>query len=173
MPQVTVKHRFIHQAPRKLRLVGDMVRGLPADKAVAELAAIPQAASLAVRKAIVAGIAAARQQGLNMQQLFVGQIMVDEGPKLRRINMLGRGRSARIEKKMSHLIVTIIDEPTKIASSKVYKAELGIAKPAKAARQTKAEKTEVNDKKETAEEVVETPAEQTTEAAEVTTEGSK
>lgn len=158
MPQVTVKHRFIHEAPRKVRLVSDTVRGLPADKAIAELATVSKGASLAVRKAIMAGVAAARQQGLNLNRLFISQIMVDEGPRLRRFNMLGRGRSARIIKQMSHLTVSLTDEPVKIASSKVYKAELGVAKPVRSTK--KAEKIE--------EPVVEAPVE-----AEQAAEGSK
>jgi large subunit ribosomal protein L22 len=126
--QVTVTHKFIHEAPRKLRLVSDSVRGLPAEVAAAELATISQKASVTVRKAILSGIAAAKQQGMNENSLFIGSIMVDEGPKMRRIIMLGRGRSQRIQKRMCHLHVTISDEPKKIASGRATNKELGIAK---------------------------------------------
>lgn len=167
MPQVTVKHRFIHQAPRKLRLVSDMVRGLPTDQAMAELATLPKAASEVVRKLILAGIAAARQQGLDANSLFVGQIMVDEGPGLRRFIPLGRGRSQRVEKTMSHVTVTITDEPVKIASSKVYKRELSVAQPARR-QSTKTKKSE-KAAEQPAEPVIEAPADAAVEAA----EGSK
>lgn len=126
--QVTVTHKFIHEAPRKLRLVSDSVRGLPADVAVAELASISQKASTVVRKAILSGMAAAKQHGMNANLLFVGAIMVDEGPKMRRIIMLGRGRSQRIQKRMCHLHVTISDEAKKIASGRATNKELGIMK---------------------------------------------
>ncbi len=123
MPQVTVHHKFIHQAPRKLRLVGDMVRGLPAEKAVAEISTLTRGASQVIRQAILAAMAAARQQGLNMNALFIGQLTIDEGPKLRRMITLGRGRSQRIHKKMSHINLSLTDEPKKIASSKIFKSE--------------------------------------------------
>jgi large subunit ribosomal protein L22 len=124
MAQITVKHKFVHEAPRKLRLMSDMVRGLPAERAVAELATVPQAASRVVRKAIMAGIAAAREQGLNAKSLFIAQIMVDEGPKLRRFIPQSRGRSQRILKRMSHITVSVTDEAFVMASGRAYKKEL-------------------------------------------------
>lgn len=140
MPSVTVKHKFIHQAPRKVRLISDTVRGLPAAKAIAELSTLNQAASLAIRKLILAGVAAAEGQGLDTRQLFIGQIMVGEGPKLKRFNMLSRGRSAPIQKKMSHLTISLTDQPVKIASGRAYRAELhatGAAKPTRSAKKVK------------------------------------
>lgn len=124
MAQVTIKQKFIHQAPRKLRLVSDMVRGLPAETAAAELNTLSQTASKEVRKAILAAIAAAKQQGLNAASLFVSAIMVDEGPKMRRFIPLSKGRSSRILKRMSHVTVSLTDEAMVIASSKAYKREL-------------------------------------------------
>lgn len=133
MPQITVKHSHIHQAPRKVRLIGDMVRGLPAQRAVAELALLPHRAGDTIRKVILSAIAAAKQQGMNVDNLFVSQIMINEGSKIRRFQFMSRGRSQRILKRMSHLIVSVSDEPVAIASSRVYKSELTgtAAKPAK------------------------------------------
>lgn len=126
MSQITVKHRFIHQAPRKLRLVSDMVRGLPAPKAIAELETVRQDAATAIRKAIISATAAAKDQGLNISSLFVGQIMVDEGPKMKRMIPRSRGQSSRILKRMSHLTVSLTDEAIVIASGKAYKKELAV-----------------------------------------------
>lgn len=140
MPSVTVKHKFIHQAPRKIRLISDMVRGLPTAKAIVELSTLNQAASLVIRKLILAGVAAAEGQGLDTRQLFISQIMVAEGPKLKRFNMLGRGRSAPIQKKMSHLTLSLTDQPVKIAAGRAYRAELrttGAAKPSRSAKRVK------------------------------------
>lgn len=137
MPSVTVKHKFIHQAPRKIRLISDMVRGLPTAKAIVELSTLNQAASLVIRKLILAGVAAAEGQGLDTRQLFISQIMVAEGPKLKRFNMLGRGRSAPIQKKMSHLTLSLTDQPVKIASGRAYRAEVSATGVAKSSRRTK------------------------------------
>lgn len=164
--QVTVKNKFIHEAPRKLRLVSDSVRGLPAEKAVAELATVNKAASRVIRKSIISAIAAARQKGLNMSQLFIGTIMVDEGPKLRRMIPLSRGRSQRIEKKMSHLVISLTDEPVASPSGRAYKNELGV----KSKKATKTAKSEKNEQPVT----VDVPAvEPVAEAPVEATEGSK
>jgi large subunit ribosomal protein L22 len=168
MAQVTVKHRFVHQAPRKLRLVGDSVRGLPAERATFELKTVNKFAGDAIRKAILSAMAAAKEKGLNTASLFVSQIMVDEGPKLRRFIPRSRGRSQRILKKMSHITLSLTDEPITIASGKVYKKELQVNTPApKTAKTTK--------KAEKATEPVETPAtEPVVEVvADNTAEGSK
>lgn len=124
MAQVTVKHQHIHQAPRKVRLIGDMVRGLPAQRAVAELATLPHRAGDIIRKVVLSAIAAAKQQGLKVDSLFISQVMINEGPKLRRFQFMSRGRSQKILKRMSHLVVSVSDEPIAIASSRVFKREL-------------------------------------------------
>lgn len=129
MAQVTVKQRFVHQAPRKLRLVGDSVRGLPAERATFELKTVNKFAGDAIRKAILSAMAAAKEQGLNLSTLFVSQIMVDEGPKLRRFIPRSRGRSQRILKRMSHITLSLTDEPVVIASGKAFKKELAVSKP--------------------------------------------
>jgi large subunit ribosomal protein L22 len=130
MPNVTVKHRFIHQAPRKLRLVGSMVRGLPIDRAIAELGALSQVASTTVQKILKSAIAAAKEQGMNPANLFVETVMVDEGPKMKRFIPQSKGRSSRILKRMSHVTVSVTDAVPTIASSKVYKREVAVSKPA-------------------------------------------
>lgn len=127
MPQVTISHKFIHEAPRKLRLIADTIRGLPAEVAVAELATLSQFASQTVRKAVLSAIATAKQQGL-ASPVFISAIMVDEGPKLRRFIPMSKGRSQRILKRMSHIQVSLTDEPVKIASGRQYKREIGQTK---------------------------------------------
>ncbi len=128
MAQVTVTHKFIHTAPRKLRILSDMVRGLPADRAIAELSSLPKAGGQVVEKLIKAGVAAAREHGLQVANLVVASIMVDEGPRLRRFITMSRGRSERIHKQMSHLKLTLSDEAVTVASSKAYKRELNRGK---------------------------------------------
>lgn len=174
MAQVTVKHKFIHQAPRKLRLIGDVVRGLPAEKAAHELSVLPQVAGKTIRKVILAGIAAAKQQGLIAHDLFVSEVKVDEGPKMKRFVPISRGRSSRITKRMSHVTVSLTDEAVIIASGKAYKKELRAVTPAakaskKEVKATDTAKPEVTEK-DTAVEVA-IPAPETTPAT--SAEGSK
>ncbi len=157
--------------------MSDMIRGLPAHKAAAELATLSQTASRTVRQAVIAAIAAAGEQGLDRNSLFISQITIDEGPKLRRFIPMSRGRSQRIVKKMSHITVSLTDEAVVIASGKAYKKELApAAKPAQSSKKSEklTKKTE-----EPAEQIDTAPTEVTsaqvsTEAAtETTAEGSK
>ncbi len=128
MAEVTIKTRFIHEAPRKLRIVSNVVRGLPAERAIAELGLRTKLAGTAISKAIKSAVAAATEQGLNKANLFISHITVDEGPRMRRFIPQSRGRSQRIEKQMSHITVKVTDQVVKIASSKIYKSELDKAK---------------------------------------------
>ncbi len=165
MAEVTIRHRFIHQAPRKLRSVSNIVRGLPAGRAIAELGTRSRLASGVIGKAIKAAVAAATEQGLNKANLFISHITVDEGPRMRRYIPQSRGRSQKIVKQMSHLTIKVTDEPVAIASSKVYKRELGKTTKASQKAETKEVVAPVT-------EVAETPAE-AQEATAETTEGSK
>lgn len=126
MAEVKVSHQFVRLAPRKLRAVSDAVRGLPVVKALAELQLMTRPGSDIVRKTLLAAQAAASQQGFTGNQLFINQIMVDEGPRLRRFIPKSRGRSQRINKQMSHLTVRVSDEPIKTASSRAYKSEITV-----------------------------------------------
>lgn len=137
MAEIKVRDRFVRIAPRKLRAVSAVVRGLPVGKALAELQLMIRPGGKIVRKAVLAAQAAASQQGLTANQLYINQIMVDEGPRLRRFISKSRGRSQRIDKQMSHLTVRISDEPLKMASSQAYNAEITV----KAKSATKPEKT--------------------------------
>jgi hypothetical protein len=74
-----------------------------------------------------------------MTALFVHSIMVDEGPKLKRFIPQSRGRSSSILKRMSHVTISLTDEPLHGATSKAFKREKVVAAPAKKT----AKKTEV------------------------------
>ena len=126
MPYVTVKHQFIHQAPRKLRLVSNAVRGLPAKRAVEELMLTSQVAAFPIRKLILSGIAAAKEQGLDSNTLFISSIAVNEGPKLRRFIPRSKGSSSPILKRMSHITLQLTNEAITMSNSKAYKRELRI-----------------------------------------------
>lgn len=117
---VTIKQRFIHMAPRKLRLVADTVRGKTLDKAYSTLAVMPKIAVRPVLHAIKSAASAANQQQLS-GNLTITSIFVDEGPAMKRRILKSRGRATRMEHRMSHLTVTldaIVAAPKKVKSAK-------------------------------------------------------
>lgn len=102
--------RHLRLAPRKVRAVCDVVRGQQVEQALATLQFTPRAAAPHVAKLIRSAIANAEQKAagkLDVDRLFVKTIMVDEGPTLRRQRARAQGRSARINKKTSHVTVEL------------------------------------------------------------------
>ncbi|HEY1074119.1 MAG TPA: 50S ribosomal protein L22 [Patescibacteria group bacterium] len=114
---VTVKQKFIHMAPRKLRLVADSVRGKAADAAYASLTIMPRAAAKPVMHAIKSAVAAAKQQDLGTS-LVISAVFVDEGPALKRRIFRSRGRATRMEHRMSHLTLTVTPAQAKVKPAK-------------------------------------------------------
>lgn len=103
---VTVEQRFVHMAPRKLRLVADVVRGKSADEATATLTVMPRVAAKPVLMAIKAAVNAAKQKQQD-GPFVVSAIFVNEGPAMKRRILKSRGRASRMEHRMSHISVTV------------------------------------------------------------------
>ncbi|MBM3261412.1 50S ribosomal protein L22 [Candidatus Kaiserbacteria bacterium] len=129
-----------HQAPRKVRLVADLIRGKSVPHARAALAFLPKKAAPTMGKLLDSAVANAANRGYETHDLYIKTITVDKGVVMRRFRPFGRGRSGAINKEMS--IVKI-----ELASKSGTKApEVGIAakaeKPGKpAVKKTVAKKT--------------------------------
>ena len=115
--------RFVRVTPMKARRVGDLVRGLGVDDALATLKFAPQAAAATVYK--VVDSAAANAEGtehLTRADLVVTKVLVDEGPTLKRHRPRAQGRATRIDKRTSHITVVVTprveDEPVEKAPAK-------------------------------------------------------
>lgn len=104
-----VKH--ILMSPTKLRRVADIVRRKPYTEAVAILETLPHKGAYYIKKILQSAAANALFQNkqLDEDMLYVKEIRVDEGPRMKRLWARGRGRRDILQKKMSHLSV-ILDE---------------------------------------------------------------
>jgi large subunit ribosomal protein L22 len=94
-------------APRKARLVVDLVRGKNVADAINILTFTRRAASEPVRKVIESAIANAESADANIDRLYVETIYVDEGPTMRRFRPRAMGRATRINKRTSHVICVL------------------------------------------------------------------
>ncbi len=104
-------HRYARTSAQKARLVADMVRGLPVSKALYTLQFSPRKASALVLKVLKSAIANAENNNqADVDSLYVSEIMVDEGPSLKRIRARAKGRADRITKRTSHITVVVSDE---------------------------------------------------------------
>ena len=100
--------RYVRVAPRKARLVVDLIRGKSIDDARAILRFSPRAASEVVEKVLNSAVAnAERNLHVKSDDLIVGTTFVDEGPTLKRIQPRAMGRAFRINKRTSHITVVV------------------------------------------------------------------
>ena len=103
--------RYLLVSPSKVRPVADAVRRRPYTEAVAILENLPQKGAALIRKVLRSAAANALVQNKNLDEgmLYVKELRVDEGPRLRRIWYRARGRADMLHKRMSH-ITAVVDE---------------------------------------------------------------
>ena len=103
-------------SPRKMRLIADLIRGMDADKALAELKLNPKEASGRMEKLLLSALAnwEAKNEGQRMDEanLYVSEVRVDGGRMLKRVQPAPQGRAHRIRKRSNH--VTLVVDSRKI-----------------------------------------------------------
>ena len=108
--EVNAVLRGTRMSAQKARLVADLVRGKPVDKALTILAFTPRKAAVVIKKVLESAIAnAEHNEGADIDELKVKRIYVDEGATLRRFTARAKGRGARIMKPTCHITVTVGD----------------------------------------------------------------
>jgi len=108
--QAMAKMRHAKTSAQKARLVADQIRGLPAEQALNQLRFSTKKAAALMRKVLESAIAnAEHNEGADIDELKVATVMVDEGPKMKRMRARAKGRGNRIIKQTSHLTVTVSD----------------------------------------------------------------
>ena len=103
MVEVKAKLSSYRQAPRKVRLVADLIRGKTVESALTELTFLTKKASLPVKKLIESALANAKDQGIETDSLKIKEIRVDEGQTLYRRRPASRGRAHPIRRRASHI----------------------------------------------------------------------
>ena len=106
--EVRAQAKYVRIAPRKARLVVDLIRNKPVDKALEILQFSKRAAAVDVAKVLRSAIAnAENNNNLDPDDLMVKYAYVDEGPTLKRIRPRAKGSASRINKRMSHITVVV------------------------------------------------------------------
>jgi large subunit ribosomal protein L22 len=106
------KHRFARIAPRKARLLMNLIRGRDVDDAITLLRFSKQRASGMIEKVVRSAVAnAAEQEARSRNALYVAQCWVDPGPVMKRFQPKDRGKAYAIMKRTSHLVVTLDERP--------------------------------------------------------------
>lgn len=102
MADATAKLTNYRQAPRKVRLLADLVRGKSVDRAIAQLTMLPKRASEPMIKLINSAVA---NSGVAATELYVSEIQVNGGIVFKRSMPRARGRASQILKRTSHITV--------------------------------------------------------------------
>lgn len=104
------KLNYLRMAPRKVRLVANSMKGLPVNEAEAQLVMSPKKASDPLLKLLRSAIANSKQKSLKLENLFVKELRVDQGPMLKRQMPRAMGRATMIQKKTSHVSLVLIEK---------------------------------------------------------------
>ena len=100
--------RMLRTSPQKLGVVAGAIRGLPVEKALAELSFSKRRIAGAVKKVLQSAIAnAENNHQLDVDRLVVSEASVGKAMVLRRFHARGRGRGAGIKKPFSTIRVVV------------------------------------------------------------------
>ena len=108
--ETTAIVRGVRLSAQKGRLVADLVRGKPVDKALNILTFTQKRAAVIIKKALESAIAnAEHNDGAAIDDLRVKKIYVEKATTLPRFGARAKGRGTRISKQTSHIFVTVGD----------------------------------------------------------------
>src|SRR3954454_21953143 len=112
---VKAEARYIRVSPQKARLVVDMIRGQQAGKALTTLRTVNKRIAPTVEKVLQSAIANAtnKNESVDVDQLFVSEAYVNEGPRMKRVRPAPMGRAYRYQKRIAHIVVTVSQKGSK------------------------------------------------------------
>ena len=97
------------QAPRKVRLVANLIKGKTVPRALVELDVLPKRASGPMKKLLMSAVANAKENdGIALADLFVKEVRVDQGTILKRSMPKSHGSAHPIHKHTSHIMIELI-----------------------------------------------------------------
>lgn len=103
--------RYVRISPRKVQIVCDLIRGKDAATAMAILMQTPKAASEPLMKLLKSAVANAENNfGMDPEALVVSRVFACPGPILKRIQPRAQGRAYRIDKRTSHVTLTVTEK---------------------------------------------------------------
>ncbi|MFQ5841969.1 MAG: 50S ribosomal protein L22 [Thermodesulfobacteriota bacterium] len=106
--EVKARAKFIRTAPRKARMVTELVRGKGVGEALNILAFTKKGPAKIIAKLLRSAVANADQmKNIDVDTLFIKQITVDQGPVMKRYRPRAMGRATMIRRRMSHITVVL------------------------------------------------------------------
>ena len=109
------KARYVRQSPQKIRLVIDLIRGQRAGNALHILRFTKKRAARDIEKVLRSAIANAERkaedagESLDVDELYVSQCYVNEGPRWKRLRPAPMGRAFRYQRRTAHIVVAVAE----------------------------------------------------------------
>jgi large subunit ribosomal protein L22 len=127
---VTAYANRVRLSPRKLRLVTNLVKHLPVERALTQLTFTNKKGAAIVKKLLQSAIANADHNfSLKPEQLFIKSITCDMGPVMKRYFPRARGSAFVIRRKLAHLNVVLEERPGQAKKAKRTTPAKTVAKP--------------------------------------------
>jgi large subunit ribosomal protein L22 len=114
-PGYRAQTKYLIASPYKIRPVAALIRRKPYPEALNILENMPHRGARIIRKTVksAASNALNKNKQLDEDMLYVREILIDEGPRMKRVWCRGRGRADMLLKRMCHVTV-VIDETGKV-----------------------------------------------------------
>ena len=109
------------QSPRKVRLVAELIKGKRVADAFVHLNALPKRATLPITKLLSSAIANAKQAGVEEENLIIENVTVNKGLVMKRSMPRARGSASRINKRTSHVALTLKEISKEKSTKKLVK----------------------------------------------------
>ena len=104
------KHRFADVAPRKMRPIAQMVRGMNIDDAIEALKFLPNRGARLIEAVVKSAVGNAEDLGCrNLEELVVTDCRIDGAPMFKRIQPRARGTAFGILRRLAHITVILAD----------------------------------------------------------------
>lgn len=127
--ETKAKLRHLRIAPRKVRLLIGLVRGMKVQEAIAQMQFSQKDAARPVRKLIESAVANAQHNhDMDPESLIIKTAFVDEGKTLKRWTPRAMGRATPIRKRCSHITIVlegdVIEKKKKVKKEEINKTEV-------------------------------------------------
>lgn len=121
-PIAVAKLNYLKIAPRKVRLIINLLKGLNVNEAEAQLLFSKKRAGEPLIKLLRSAVANAKNKGYNdLDRLYISDIKVDKGSMLKRWLPRAQGRATPIQKKTSHIYLELNEMPESKFKTPKYK----------------------------------------------------
>jgi len=123
--EVSARLRYLRMSPRKVRVIANEIKKLPALDALHYLKLVKKDASSPIMKLLDSALANGEHNfEMTKDNLFIKKIVVNQGPTLKRFKPRAHGRASMIRKRSSHIELILAEiKPTELKVKKVSKSE--------------------------------------------------